>query len=353
MGRESKHINLSCLFSLIYLNVWFLLGVILVNQIYFKFHISIFESNPKPVYFFVRAFLFLIFPIVIGLLIDFLGRKRFFLLRKYALLIKLLLLLFCSILIYMFFYIDEGIVMAFVTLLFVALNVFYIPANLSLSNYWRSKWLPFVMALMAISIYPFFVFETYIALLFQFFGIGWSVAIIVFGIFHSGYVFRKHFKKQKYEEFLKGNVTTWSIVIWSAIILGLGNASLFSVYPKIYLMLNEPHGVSVGDALLFEKELFMWVLSLLIPVGLITVKIGAIKLIKINNTLMLLSVIATIIFPVYFFQLAIVTTVSLCFAVTVNLPVVFINLSEKQRGVGVGVFIGVSMFLSLLLTMLF
>ena len=106
MGIEKKHINLSSVFSLIYLNYWFVLGVIAVNQFYFKFHISIFESTPKPIYFFVRAFLFLISPIIIGLLIDLLGRKRFFLLRKYALLFKLLLLLICSILIYMFFNIN-------------------------------------------------------------------------------------------------------------------------------------------------------------------------------------------------------------------------------------------------------
>ena len=354
MDKETRDLNLISIVSLIYLNVWFLLGVVAVNYFYFKMHISIADTSPSSRFLLVRALLFLITPILIGFLVDFFGRKRFYLLRKYAVVVKLLLVLISGILIYMVYNQDVGILLSLVLLLFIFLNVFYIPANLSLSSYWKSKWLPLVMALMAVSIYPVFIFESYIELIFELLGLKWSIVIITLGLVHSGYVFKKYFKQISTEDdALKKINTSWGIILWSAFILGLGNASLFSIYPKIYLMLNEPHGVSINDAIVFEKKLFMWVLLLLIPIGLITVKIGVTKLTKLNNTLMLLSVFAAIIFPVYFYQFAIVTTLSLCFAVTINLPLVFINLSEKQRGVGVGVFIGVSMFLSLLLTMVY
>ena len=358
MGRLLVDLKSKLLLSLIYLNTIYVLNILVIE--YFLVEQHLFESeNLEAFYVYFRAVFFLVLPVGFGYLTDYFGNHSLTLLKKYSKGYKFLLIVLLGFAVFLTEYAYLELSLAIVVVLLLVMNLLYLPINALLSYYWRIKQLPVLLLVFAISIYPVFVFDWLIIEFFELVGIYVSVVISVGLLFHAVYVFRRSIVafliKHRTAVVVSPieSVTNWFKLTWLAIILGFANAALFSIYPKIYLMLNEPHGVSYSDAFQFRAWLFFVMLLFLMPCSWLVQRYGSLFLLKFNNHLLLVSVACAIVFPNLFTLFSVVTAISLAMAIVSNLTNVFYHLSQKQRGVGVGLFFGITLFLVLLTSKFF
>lgn len=336
--NNNKNIKWSLLLKLVYLNTALLFFVL---QFY-----SFFKMGMGKTQFTYGPFVFLILSPLLGFLIDEINRnKRFVFLRYYSKIIKfvfLILFLYVATVI-LFPQVQTFEILVFgIVLSLVLLSLFYVPINACLDFLANSKQFPLVIGVLTSTSYSVFMLNN--ELLSRFypqFGF-WYFILIAAIVFHAGFVFRKAIKVEHlFLMYSDTKKTSWNRILWVALILGLGHVALLFIYPKFYLMLNEPHGVSKVEAKLFGELVFYISVVLLLPFGYLVSLVGVSRIIKINNTVLVLALLASVFFPSYFYLEITISIISLSLAVVTNLPVVYNHLSNKNRGAGVGLFFGI------------
>lgn len=340
---------------LIYLNVSIVLSVLALE--FFWMNMEFFELTGSGIkYSILKSSFLIITAIGIGKLLDIFGQKRLLFLRGYMYLRKTVYLIITAILIYSLTNLHYTILIVGSLSLFMLVNLFHLPVTMLFYKYWKTKSIPLILAFLVVTTYPFIVFSNRLTSYFVCFGEVYSFFILLFIVLHASWLTRKTFKKVPQYinyQFVEKVKTDWYRLIWSTIVVGVGNGALFSLYPKIFLMLNEPHGVVYEDAVLFREELFLVLFIVIVPLAWGMSYFAFEKLIKINNTILLLSVGCTIIFPVYFYLFAIVTVLSLGVSLTSCMLVIYNYTALKNRATGVGVLFGGIMSLTVLLGMIF
>ncbi len=336
--NENKNIKWNLLLKLVYLNTALLFFVF---QLY-----TFFKMGMGKEQFTTGPFMFLILSPVLGFLIDEINKnRRFVFLRFYSKIIKfvfvILFLFIVTVIVFPQVQTFEVLVFGIVFSILL-LSLFYVPINACLDFLANSKQFPLVVGVLASTSYSVFMLNN--ELLNRFYPqLGfWYFLLLAAIVFHAGVVFRKAIKvEQLFLVPSDTKKTSWNRIIWVAIMLGFGHVSLLYLYPKFYLMLNEPHGVSKVEAKLFGELIFYVSVVLLLPLGYLVSRLGVIRIIKINNTVLILSLLSAVFFPDYFYIEIVVSIISLSLAVVTNLPVVYDHLSNKNRGAGVGLFFGI------------
>lgn len=336
--NENKNIKWSLLIKLVYLNTALLFFVL---QLY-----AFFIQGMGKTQFTYGPLVFLLLSPLLGYSIDSINKnKRYVFLRLYSKITKfvfLILFLFVATII-VFPQMQTFEVFAFgVTFSIVLLSLFYVPINACLDFLANSKQFPFVIGVLASTSYSVFMLNE--ALLNQFYPqIGvWYFLLLAAMVIHAGFVFRKAIKVEHlFLVYADTKKTSWNRIIWVALILGLGHVALLFIYPKFYLMLNEPHGVSKVEAKLFGELVFYIAVVLLLPFGYLVSRIGVKHIIKGNNTVLVVTLVSSAFFPSYFYVATVISVISLSLAVVTNLPIVYNHLSNRNRGLGVGLFFGI------------
>lgn len=343
--NENTEIKWSLLLKLVYMNTALLFFIL---QLY-----TFFEMGLGKVRFTYSPLVFLVLAPILGYFIDVVNKnKRFVFLRLYSKAIKfvflVLLLFIISVIVFPQIQTIEVLVFG-IFFSIVLLTLFYVPINSCLDFLANSKQFPFVIGVLTSTSYSVFMLKSELLNLF-YPQIGIWYFLMLAGItIHAGFVFGKAIKVEHL--FLihsDTKNTSWNRIIWVAFILGFGHVSLLFLYPKFYLMLNEPHGVSKVEAKLFGELVFYISVVLLLPLGYLVSRIGVKHIIKINNTVLVLSLLSSIFFPRYFYYEIVVSVISLSLAVVTNLPIVYNHLSNKNRGAGVGLFFGIVTFMVVL-----
>lgn len=287
---------------------------------------------------------FVVFPPIMGVMMD-----RWFVVRKNHIwrqrlflgVVFLLFLLYCITSFYGGLSLFYELAFLLLLVAVMLINFFHLKVNSLIDLFFSTQKLPLVLAIMVVVIYPFVLLESEIFILMTRVGTVYVFFLVGAMVVHASWLFRKLLDRK----WLNDSCITafnrkivWSKIVWLGVVVGIGHAAVLELYPKIFMMLNEPHGVSDIEGEQFAFQIFAVVLLMIFPMGGLVYWYGVSRFVKTNNTVLILSIVLSILFPNYFYILVAITAVSLSVALVTNLPVVYHHLPLKNRILGVGVF---------------